>query len=134
MSIPPEISLDSRTPRYRVRFTNVTAHEAHGDRVKVTARRMAVETPWGQLDLTPEQVALVQGLYSTAGDTGSGNKLSDCIFSEDCEEEQCEAAALLTLLKLDPVSVEDVVSRWSNKWSQPSGRGAGRQERVLYQW
>jgi len=74
---------------------------------------------------------LVEGLYSTAGDTGSGNKLSDYIFSKDSEEEQCEAAALLTLLKLDPVSVKDVVSRWSNKWNQPSGWGAGQQERML---
>ena len=77
----------------------------------MTARCVAAETPWGQLDLIPEQVALVQGLYSATGDTGSGNKLSDCIFSKDSEEEQCEAAALLTLLKLDPVSVKDVVSR-----------------------
>lgn len=123
---------DTNISQFHVRFTNVTAQEARGDKVKVAARRLATQTPWRQLDLTPEQVLLIQGLYSMAG-SKSTNELSECTFSEGSEEQQ-EAMALLRNLKLDLVSLEDVFSRWSNKWSQTSGQGAGRRERVLYQW
>ncbi|KAF7790324.1 hypothetical protein EIP86_001278 [Pleurotus ostreatoroseus] len=122
----PDTTKRNRHP-VRTKFLYVSPEEASGtSKVALNARRAASEVYIKELGLTQKQNDEVLALY----DSG---KIQTSTYNPESEEDQLSAAALLAEIALDDDAQETYGNRWNKKWSQASGKGADRVQRVLYQ-
>ncbi|KIJ29355.1 hypothetical protein M422DRAFT_269311 [Sphaerobolus stellatus SS14] len=117
-------------PKYQIRFANVTAEEARGDKVDISLTCSTSNIMWNLLDLTPEQYASLDILYKQFSEGSISGKIEDHLYSSSNTVQQNEAAALLKTHCLDLASLEDVGNKWSVKWSKLMANG---ERRALYQ-
>ncbi|KIJ29530.1 hypothetical protein M422DRAFT_269065 [Sphaerobolus stellatus SS14] len=119
---------------YRVRWAHVTAAEARGDTVEVTAKQSATQIPWKVLDWNSKRSEILNAKYMAFEQGSPENEIEDYTFLSTDNIQQNEAGGILAMHGLDEASVEDISSRWSIRWSRISGKGDKAERRVLYQW
>ncbi|KIJ34487.1 hypothetical protein M422DRAFT_263455 [Sphaerobolus stellatus SS14] len=118
---------------FEVRWATVTAEEARGDRVEISAARSATKIPWKSLDLTAGQHASLESMYESSSLGSPGTEIEDHTFSAVNDIQQNEAISRLTAHGLNETALEDVTCRWSVKWAATYGSGEHAGCRTLYQ-
>lgn len=115
-----------RQPREcKVKWVNVSAAQASGQDVHLSAHNLASEIYTQYLTLTEHQQAEFTMLE---------HFIEDTTFNPHSEAEQLEAAALLASNSLDLDARESIGSRWSNRWGATTGKDGRQIRRSLYQW
>jgi hypothetical protein len=126
-------SSNARKPRKprapRNTFVNISAEQASGSKVSLSAHSIASEIYLEKLTLTEEQRTQIKAKYQ------DGQEIEDITFNPTDGTEQLAAAALLGTNHLDIDSRESLENRWSVKWGRSTGgKRNGQTRRVLYQW
>ena len=110
----------------RVRFANVSAAEASGEKVALSVKREASLVYISKLTLTDEQRCAVEALYNSSQTVS--------LIYQRTEADQLAVAATLAMAALNEDSQEALGSHWSIRYTRTMGKGAEATTRVLYQW
>lgn len=109
------------------KFINLSVPEVRGDSVPLTAAQKATQVYLSKLYLTDEQRIQLVALYEAAQTT-------DQVFEPSSEEEWLVAASWLAAAGLELDAKKELGNRWSNRWSQESGKKGQKVVRTLFQW
>lgn len=111
----------------KTKWLTVTAEEASGEGVALSAMRMASEVALKKLTKIAEHLLTFKNLYEHSIAT-------DDTFDPQNDTSQVKAASLLAAKGLDLDARECLENRWSIKWTKTTGSIKERTKRVLFQW
>lgn len=110
-----------------VQWAHLSAEEASGRKVGLSARPQATSINVKNLKLTTEQRKDINHLYETE------EQVDNYTYEYGSLDDQILAGAMLAAVRLDLDARNSVVKYWVRRWSQKSGKGDSQSERVLYQ-